>query len=200
MSMPDPSPDLELELSDEDVLDAMRRIPGYIDIFVDDFRTIYHLAHRHAVQRATAHLRAGAMMRRDVQALAPDMMLDAAARAIAASGHKGLPVTDGDGRVVGMLTEADFLRRLGATSFLELLLTMLEDGSGLSHRCHETPVRVAMSAPATCVAEDAAFGDMLRAFDACGGRGLPVIDTAGRLRGLLLRKDFLGAAHLERLL
>ena len=34
----------ELELSDEDILDAMRHIPGYIDITTEDFRLIYHLA------------------------------------------------------------------------------------------------------------------------------------------------------------
>ena len=44
----------EPPLSDEDILDAMRQIPGYIDISTDDFRLIYHLAWQHAV----AHLRA----------------------------------------------------------------------------------------------------------------------------------------------
>ena len=44
---------VEPVLSDEDILDAMRQIPGYIDISTDDFRLIYHLAWQHAV----AHLR-----------------------------------------------------------------------------------------------------------------------------------------------
>ena len=35
----------ELELSDDDILDAMAEIPGYIDITTEDFRVIYHLAH-----------------------------------------------------------------------------------------------------------------------------------------------------------
>lgn len=44
----------ELELSDEDILDAMAHVPGYIDISTEDFRTIYHLAWRHAVERLRA--------------------------------------------------------------------------------------------------------------------------------------------------
>ncbi len=44
----------ELELSDEDILDAMAHIPGYIDISTEDFRAIYHLAWRHAVERLRA--------------------------------------------------------------------------------------------------------------------------------------------------
>ncbi len=47
--------DGELELSDEDILDAMQHISGYVDISTEDFRTIYHLAWHHAVQRL--HLR-----------------------------------------------------------------------------------------------------------------------------------------------
>jgi len=41
----------EPELSDEDILDAMQHIPGYLDISTEDFRIIYHLAWRHAVAR-----------------------------------------------------------------------------------------------------------------------------------------------------
>ena len=43
----------EVELTDEDVLDAMRQIPGYLDISTEDFRAIYrrHLAHTHALGR-----------------------------------------------------------------------------------------------------------------------------------------------------
>lgn len=41
----------ELELSDEDILDAMAHISGYIDISTEDFRAIYHLAWQHALAR-----------------------------------------------------------------------------------------------------------------------------------------------------
>lgn len=40
--------DHEPELSDADIIYAMTQISGYIDISTDDFRTIYHLAWRHA--------------------------------------------------------------------------------------------------------------------------------------------------------
>jgi len=47
-------PDHEPELSDEDILDAMQHIPGYLDISTEDFRIVYHLAWRHAVARLKA--------------------------------------------------------------------------------------------------------------------------------------------------
>lgn len=43
--------DHEPELTDEDILDAMAHIPGYLDISTEDFRVIYHLAWRHAIAR-----------------------------------------------------------------------------------------------------------------------------------------------------
>lgn len=49
----------EPELSDEDILDAMRQIPGYIDISTEDFRLIYRLAWRHALQRLREKKREG---------------------------------------------------------------------------------------------------------------------------------------------
>lgn len=44
----------EPELTDADILDAMRHVPGYLDISTEDFRVIYHLAWRHAVARLRA--------------------------------------------------------------------------------------------------------------------------------------------------
>ena len=42
---------VELELTDDDILDAMAHVPGYIDISTEDFRAIYHLAWQHAMER-----------------------------------------------------------------------------------------------------------------------------------------------------
>lgn len=44
----------EPELTDEDILDAMQHVPGYLDISTEDFRVIYHLAWHHAVARLRA--------------------------------------------------------------------------------------------------------------------------------------------------
>ena len=190
----------EMELTDGDILDAMQHIPGYLDISTDDFRTIYHLAHRHAVGRLFGNFRAAVLMRTGIAPLHPGMHLDEAAQALVRSGHKALPVVDADGRVIGMLTENDFLRRLNVDTFLQLLLSMLDEGFEFRHRCHETPVSEAMTSPAVTVGGDAGFAETIAAFHHHQGRSMPVVDDDGRLLGLLLRKDFLSAYHLENLL
>ncbi len=198
-----PEQELEIELSDEDILDAMQHFQGYIDIFADDFRVIYHHAYRHAIQRLTASFRAADLMRRDIPRLPLDMRLDAAAQAIVQSGFKGLPVTAEAGFVLGMLTETDFLRHLGAQSLIELLpdmaLAQHTDGAWQA-----AAVRTAMTLPAVCVNANAGFGPVFTAFRTHAGRSMPVVDDAGKLLGLLLRADFvthsLATLHLEPLL
>jgi CBS domain-containing membrane protein len=190
----------ELELSDEDILDAMRHIPGYLDISTEDFRAIYHLSHRHALQRLLGNVRAGKLMRVGIEPLRPDVALEQAAASMARQGLKALPVVDDDARVVGMLTESDFLRRLQADTFLALLLRLVRDASSFRHRCHDTPVSEAMSSPPVAISGQAGFIEIIRAFHSHEGRSMPVVDQDGRLRGLLLRKDFIHAYHLEEFL
>jgi len=187
----------EMELTDDDILDAMQHIPGYLDITTEDFRLIYHLAHRHALERLFEGVTASRLMRSAIKPLQPNTTLDIAARTLADSGYKGLPVVDVNGYVIGMLTETDFLKRLKAESFLELLLRMLEDSFEFTHRCHETPVSAAMTQPAVTVGRDAGFLAILDAFHQHGGRSMPVTEADGRLLGLLLRKDFLAAYKLK---
>jgi len=189
----------EMELTDGDILDAMQHIPGYIDISTDDFRTIYHLAHRHAVGRLFGNFRAENLMRVGIEPLLPDMYLDEAAKALVRSGYKALPVVDASGCVTGILTENDFLRRLNVDTFLQLLLSMLDEEFELKHRCHETPVSKAMTTPAITVGKDAGFAETIAAFHQHDGRSVPVVDGDGRLLGLLLRKDFLRAYYQESL-
>ncbi|MEJ2344610.1 MAG: CBS domain-containing protein [Gammaproteobacteria bacterium] len=170
----------ELELSDEDILDAMQHIPGYLDVSTTDFREIYHLAHRHALQRLFAGVNAGSLMRVGVEPVRPDATLERAAAVMARQGLKAVPVVDSDERLVGMLTETDYLRRLRADTFLELLLRLVSDVNSFL--------------------EEAGFFEIISAFHRHEGRSMPVVDGDGRLRGLLLRKDFVHAYHLEELL
>lgn len=189
----------EIELTDDDILDAMQLIPGYLDITTEDFRSIYHLAHRHALERMFVGVTAGRLMRSAIEPLQPNTTLDKAARTLAGSGYKGLPVVDANGYVIGMLTETDFLKRLKAENFLQLLLRMLEDSFEFTHRCHETPVSAAMTQPAVTVGQDAGFLEILDAFYRHGGRSMPVVGADGRLLGLLLKKDFFAAYKLKDL-
>jgi CBS domain-containing membrane protein len=183
----------EIELSDDDILDAMKHISGYLDISTEDFRKIYHLAYRHATDRYKVNITVDTLMRGLIVPLHPDMTLDVAARMLADSGYKGLPVVDKNGCVTGMLTETDFLQRLKVGNFLELLLKMLEDSFEFTHRCHETAVSAAMTSKVVTIGRDAGAVEILDAFHRHKGHSMPVVDAEGKLLGLLLKKDVFAA-------
>lgn len=181
-----------IELTDEDCYDAMQRIPGYLDISLEDFREVYRLALDHATERLLGGVRARDLMAPRPLALSPDLPLDQAVRELAAQRLKGAPVVDGAGRVIGMLSETDLLRRLGAGTCLGLLVRHLDGDAALDRCCHEGRVRDLMTAPAVCIAADAVIQDIATAFRAHPGRRMPVVDAKGRLLGMLARKDLLG--------
>ncbi len=189
----------ELELTDDDILDAMQHIPGYLDITTGDFRSIYHLAHRHALERMFPGVTAGRLMRSPIEPLHPDTTLDIAARILADSGYKGLPVVDANGNVMGILTETDFMKRLKAKNFMELLLKLLDDSFEFTHRCHETTVSAAMTEPAVTIHRDAGFVEIMEAFHRHSGRSMPVVGDDGRLLGMLLKKDLFAAYKVKAL-
>jgi CBS domain-containing membrane protein len=187
----------ELELTDDDILDAMQHIPGYLDITTEDFRAIYHLAHHHALERLFSGILASRLMRTGIEPLHSTTTLDKAARILADSGYKGLPVVDPNGLVIGMLTETDFLKLLKAENFLELLLRMFDDSFEFKHRFHETTASAAMTQPVVTVSQNEGFIEIMEAFHRHNGRSMPVVGTDGRLLGLLLRKDIITACQLK---
>ena len=44
-------PSTGLDLKDEDIYEAMKQIPGYLDITPGDFKDVYLLAYQHALER-----------------------------------------------------------------------------------------------------------------------------------------------------
>ena len=185
----------EIDLSDEDILEAMREVPGYLDITTTDFRVLYHLAYRHAVDRLFSEITAARLMRRDLRPLRPDDSLAEAVPSFVRQGLKSLPVVDGQRRVVGMLTETDVLRGLGAETFFALLERVITDAKCIKSEQHHQPVRELMTAPVISVPAGAGVPQLIAAFASHPGRAMPVLAADGRLAGLLQRKVFLMACH-----
>jgi len=187
----------EIELSDADILEAMGEIPGYLDISTADFRELYHLAYRHGRERLFRSISAGRLMRGDIQPLLPTMRLKEAIPQFVRQGLKALPVVDGEGRVIGILSETDVLRSLGAETFLALLARLMVEPDLIRPEDCQRPVRDLMASPAVTVPVGAGFRQLMKAFASHPGRAMPVVSPEGRLAGLLLRKQFLHACHLE---
>lgn len=184
-------------LPDEDVHAAMRAMSGYIDITTEDFREIYSLAHEHAIKRLFAQMDVPHLMRRDLSALHPEQTLTEAAEQMALMHAHTLPVVDDAGRVLGDVSEWNFLQGYGADTFFFLVFRLMAHDQRFIDYCQRTQVRAVMTCPATVLLEQGSFADIARAFHTVEEKRLPVVDSDNRLIGVVFRRDFLQRFHWE---
>ncbi len=108
----------------------------------------------------------------------------------------GLPVVDSDGRVLGVVTERDFMRCAGARSdfrprWLELLIGRAQLGDGAAQRCESRIAEVMTRNPVTAT-EDMLLEDVVRLMDAHRIKRVPIV-REGRLVGIIARVDLMRA-------
>jgi CBS domain-containing protein len=115
----------------------------------------------------------------------------------------GLPVVDQDGRLVGMVTEGDFLRRTetrterGRSRWLQFLLGPGRLADEYVHS-HGRKIEEVMTPEPYAVSGDTPLNQVVRLMEKHHVKRLPVVDD-GRLVGLISRADLLHAlASLAR--
>ena len=184
-------------LSDEDIYEAMKTIPGYIDITPGDFKELYCIAYKHAMERFARSILAEDIMVKRVLYVSPDTVLAEMAEILAGNGISGLPVIDSDRRVVGIISEKDILSRLGfkdTASFMAVVAQCLRAGGCISLPAKTLTAAEIMTAPAITVRPDTALQEIVKLLAEKEINRLPVTDSEGRLLGILARGDILKAS------
>jgi CBS-domain-containing membrane protein len=112
---------------------------------------------------------------------------------LADHGLSAVPVVDDDHRVIGVVSEADLLHKMeypGGVPHARLLerkrVRTARDKAGADDAAH------LMTAPAVVVGPDTSVGAAAKLMDAEHVKRLPVVDDAGRIVGVVSRKDLLG--------
>ena len=95
---------------------ALKSMDTFIDVGVDDLMTLAERARHFAAQRATESLKVSNIMSRPVRLVSAQTTMSEAAHVMVEQRISGLPVVDDAERLVGIITEADFLRGLGLPS------------------------------------------------------------------------------------
>lgn len=101
------------ELHPEDFKNALKELDSYIDITLEDLMQINQMAQKHAQLRQAEQLTVRDIMTTDVATVRADTSLRDAARILLERRISGLPVTDANNKLVGIVTEADFLCAMG---------------------------------------------------------------------------------------
>jgi Predicted transcriptional regulator, contains C-terminal CBS domains len=114
-------------LTEDDVLDAMRSMQGYVDITPGTFREIYSLAYDLAQKRIRTRGKAEEIMSSPVHCLHCEMSVSEAAKFMADLGISGAPVVDVQGMICGVVSEKDFSPEMGGCPGTASFMTVIAE-------------------------------------------------------------------------
>jgi CBS domain-containing membrane protein len=180
------------DISDEDILNAMKEMEGYLDITPGDFKEIYRHAYEHAVKRLLRAVPATDVMTKGVVAVHVNSPLKDVAEIMAHRGISGVPVLDENQTVVGVISERDFLNAFGPTgakSFMEVLAACLGGTGCIAVTARKQQAKEIMTTPPVCVSENTPVSEIARIFAEKGINRVPVTDRNGKLVGIVSRAD-----------
>lgn len=181
------------DLQREDFQHALKQFDSYIDVTPDDLMQITQLAQGYAHRRQAEQLLVRDIMTTDVATVTPATSLRDAARILLELRISGLPVTDTGNRLVGIVTEADFLTAIGipyhhpAHSLWQTLESMFTHQS----RRWNAPESVGdiMATQVITVTEDQTLHDVIDAMKSHHIKRVVVIDEQRQVRGIVTRSN-----------
>jgi CBS domain-containing protein len=137
------------------------------------------------------------VMERGVISITPESSVTKAARMMLLYEISGLPVIDGSGRLVGIVTEGDFLRRaeIGTELHRKRLAEPLVDIGPLAEEyahSHGRKVEEVMTRDVVTVTEDASLEEVVRLMERHRIKRVPVLRDA-QVIGIVSRANFLHA-------
>ncbi len=182
------------EISDEDLMAALKETKTYSDITAEDLKKIYATAFKHAKSRIVSKIRVRDVMNREVVSVQKFDDINQAAKILAESNISGLPVVDKENRVIGIISEADVLSMVGARrghTFKDIVRHLF--GEPLPERKMGDLVGDIMTAPAVTIKPDVDISEAAKVMDEKRIRRLPVIDDENKLIGIISRRDIVRA-------
>jgi CBS domain-containing protein len=138
-------------------------------------------------------MRASDVMTADVVTVGPETSVAEVARLLVAHCISAVPVIDGTGRLVGIVSEGDLFGRVDTTGRRAWWLDLLADPAGLAQDYVKTHGRRAadvMTHPVVTVEAEAALGEIARLLERRAIKRVPVVRD-GRVIGIVSRADLI---------
>lgn len=183
---------LSVEILEQDVIEAMKAIQGYIDITPGDFKEVYQVAYDLAIKRMLTALKASDFMTQPVQLVNQEMALVEAAAFLAEKQISGAPVVNQEEKIVGVVSEKDFLKEMGfgaTPSFMQIATHCLNNKSCMIGNLRNRTVGDIMTRPPVTGAPEMTIGEISNLFVVRKINRLPIISADGRPIGIVTRTD-----------
>lgn len=179
-------------ISESDVIAAMKTLPGHIDITPGDFKEIYQVAYAAALARLAKTSKAKDIMTKPVYTIGLKADLQEIAALMARRAISGAPVVDDAGKVVGVISEKDIFLKLGAEqtgSFMEVVASWLKTKQCAWQAFCGLTASDLMSTPAITARADILAEEISDIFTLNQVNRLPIIDADGKPIGIVTRND-----------
>ena len=177
---------------------ALQSMDTFMDIGVDDLMTLAERAQYFAGQRATESLKVSRIMSHPVRVVREQDTMSDAAHLMVTERISGLPVVDNEDRLVGIITEADFLRGLGVPAHhpthnlwqtLEVLFSHLAHHGELE--APEDPVADHMVRDVVCTSPDQYVDEVIQLMKQHRVKRVLVCSAERRVVGVVTRSDLM---------
>jgi CBS domain-containing protein len=181
-----------MDISDDDVLEAMKTISGFLDITPGDFREIYIHAYRHSVERLRKSVKASQIMTSTVVSVQDETSLLETAELLAEKNISGLPVVNTTMNVIGVISEKDFLYAIGGgqiQSFMGVIIQCMKNKGCMAVSFSGKTAADIMTTPPITVKPETSLYELADIFEKRKINRVPVVDSDSRLVGIVTRSD-----------
>jgi CBS domain-containing membrane protein len=194
-------PTARLGFTKEDLDAALARYGQVLDVSRDDLESIILETEVQAYGRRFGVITCGAIMSVDAVTIEPGMPLADAWRQMRRHRLHALPVLDRARRVVGIVTQGDFLHHAGLDDYQTLGERVRALVGHVLGSRGDRPERVAeiMNTHVRTVRRDEPIAELVALMSNSGLHPIPVVDEAGLFVGIVSQSDLLAALYESRL-
>ncbi len=179
-------------ITEDDIYQAMKKIPGYLDITPSDCMELYQVAFEHAMSKLQNAIKADQIMTRNVITASEDASLIEIAKKMAENKVSGLPVLKEDLTVSGIISEKDFLKRMNnnkEASLMRVVLQCMETAGCIAANFNDLVASEIMSSPPITTSPQTPVLEVANIMDQKNINRVPVIDDQLKLVGIIARSD-----------
>lgn len=183
-----------------DLQDVLAQYDEIVNVSPDELDALLHRAQIRAYQRRSGEITCGQIMSRDVATVRPETDLRDAWKLLINHRVKALPVTAPDGKLVGIITQTDFMQAsLLADDGRPHLDRRVRSRNRfrLTRKTKHTVAEI-MTSQVQSVAPETMIAKLVPSMADMGLHHIPIVDTDKRVVGIVTQSDLIAALFQER--
>jgi CBS domain-containing membrane protein len=193
----DPVPTERVDFKPEDLDAALREFNQVLDISQDDLETLFTHAKMHAWRRRLGDVSCADIMSRDLVTTEFGTPLEEAWSLLRKHRIKALPVVDRARRVIGIVTQSDFMKHADLDAYDQVAAKVHNFIRRTLHTHSQKPEVVGqiMTSPVRTAEVHTHIVDLVPLLSDAGFHHVPIIDDERRLVGIVTQSDMVGALY-----